>query len=546
MDNYFTTKSLVASSIEEALAKRISLTYDLMTPMRAIAKKYEPEILELHNNYNEQFIQGLKGIKNWHDYEIFLSNQLIEEEKARLRVCAIMHPTKRKQAGKEAYNVSQIENLSNIWGATLTHLLQSEVRYSQLKVKQLDTVEDLSVGDESNIQGLNGFLEKFYAGCEWAVDDNNKIASILEKKFPPKKKETFENFIEDNGFDFVRFPYKHEEQKEAFLSYLDVCCENMTNEYGISRTRLGFGQNGLELCTTSDPAFYMPSTKAINLRLDMINAFYHEHFHALDHQILLGIDLQKVSEMYGSRGALEFNLASDIKLLAPEKIEDNASKEVLLEFNAASQNMVASLDAAQKEIVLSDEEQQARREKIFTMTKRFLQEIYKKLELKAEDFDPTIDEIMESFKTTEKTPAFEKIVEAKLLALVKDDFKASHANYYSMMTSRIHFLYNHMNNKTLYYNFSFINDGNKQGGYFASKPEMLARSAESYFFNKFPETNITPPEWWENNSYLFYPQDEEKQRIIEIFSDTVGAIKKNISAFEENLGKLNVKKAYKL
>lgn len=545
MDNYFTTKSLIDASIEEALAKRITLTYDLMTPMRAIAKKYEPEILELHNSYNAQFVEGLKKIKNWYDYEQFLSNQLIEEEKARLKVCAIMHPHKRKQAGKEAYHIAQIENLSNIWGGSLNHLLQSEVHYSKLMVKQLDTVEELSVGDLSNLKGLDGFLEKFYAGCEWAVTDNEKIAGILEEKFPAKKKETFESFIDDNGFDFVRFPYKHENKKEAFLSYLDVCCENMTNEYGISRKRLGFGQNGLELCTTSDPAFYMPSTKAINLRLDMINAFYHEHFHALDHQILLGIDLQKVGEMYGSRGALEFNLASDIKLLEPEKIEDNASKEVLLGFNAASQEMVASLDDKKKEVVLTEEEQAARKEKIFTMTKRFLQEIYKKLELKAEHFDPTIDEIMQDFKVTEKTPVFEKLVEKKLLALVKDDFKESHANYYSMMTSRIHFLYNHMNNKTLYYNFSLINDGGKEG-YFASKPEMLARSAESYFFNKFPETNITPPEWWENNSYLFYPQDEEKEKIINIFSETVGAIKKNISAFEENLGKLNIKKAYKL
>jgi len=250
--------------------------------------------------------------------------------------------------------------------------------------------------------------------------------------------------------------------------------------------------------------------------------------------------------MYGLRGEAAYSLASEIKLLKPEEIEENASKQILLGFNTASQDMIVKKDESDKEVPFSEEEQNARKEKIFSMTKRFLQEIYKKLNLDAKDFEPTIEEIMQEFKNTPKTIEFEKIVETKINSLTNEQFTTAHANYYSMMTSRIHYLYNHINNHTLYYNFSLINDNNKKGGYFASKPEMLARSAECYFFDKYPETNITPPEWWENNSYLFYPQDEEKQMIIDIFSKTVASISQNSLAFEANLGRKNVKKQYRL
>lgn len=544
MDAYFNLENLQTTVPDEQLAKRLKLAYDLMAPMRAIASKYDPEVLALHNRYNEQFVGGLKSIKDWYDYDNFLQDQLVEEEKSRLAICALMHPTERKKQNLPAYAKAQIDNVSNIWGDALAHLLQSEIHYASLRVKHIDDYSNFSVGDEANLKGLEGFLEKFSAGCDWAVEDNVKVAKAIAQKFEVRES-SFEDFVEHNGFDFVRYPYRHDSEKNEFLSYLDVCCTNMAAEYGISRTKLGFGQNGLELSTTNQPAFYMPSTKCISLRLDMINAFYHEHFHALDHQILLGIDLEKIKKMYGGRGSLQFNLASDIKLLEPEEIEDGAAKNILLEFNRLNQNIVAQKDEEGKEVVLTEQEQDVRKAHIVVMTERFLQEIYQKLELEPEKFNPTIKEIMVSFSELKKTPEFEKVVEEKLKGLIDEKFKESHVNYYAMMTSRIHHLYNHINNKTLYYNFSLISDNGREN-YFATKPEMLARSAESYFFDKFPETNITPPEWWENNSYLFYPQNEEKEAIVKSFKEAVGVISANSAAFEENLGKKNVKKAYKL
>lgn len=548
MDNYFKLDNLLKNEIDEDVAKRVELIYSLLTPMRAIDKKYEPEILEIHNKFNEQLINKLKEVKDWPSYSDFLEEQMIVEERMSLSIMRIMHPTQRKSRGLSAYSEDQIGNLSNMWGTALEYLLKSEYSFIKLKMQDRENFLSMSVGDSANLQGLNNFTNNFYAGCQWAISDNDKVADNIKTSIEVEQEYSFDKFVDDTGFDFVRYPLVHDNNKAYFLSYLNHCSDIMSAEYGISKKRLGFGQNGLELCTTNSPAYYMPSTKAISLRLDMINAFYHEHFHALDHQVLLGIDTKQVDSMFGSkRGGMEYSLASEIKIVAPEKISESASKNILLSFNKSSQNIVAALDEENKVIAFTPEEQEERKAKVVSMTKRFLEEIYGKLQLEAAPFTPVIESIMKDFVGIAKTTEFEESMDKKLSTLVNDKFLEKHKNYYVMMTQRIHLMYSKMSNnhKTLYYNFSLVSDGGKEN-YFATKPELLARAAESYFFEKYPKTNVTPPESWENNSYIFYPQGEEKELINRNFEQIVSCIKNNSAAFEENLGKQNIKKIYRL
>lgn len=545
MDNYFNLENLKNEDIPEDLAKRVVLIYNLLNPMRALDVKYEKEILPIHNEFTASLVNQLKEVKTWQDYSDFMDEQMVSEERSRLKICAIMHPSKRKEKGLPAYNEAQIENVSNMWGTALRYLLQSEYSFIKLKMQDLENFTKLSVGDSANLVGLNSFTENFYAGCDWAIADNEKVAKNIESTMDIKTDYSFQQFVDECGFDFIRYPIIHDNTKSIFLSYLDICSDIMTKEYGISKTKLGFNQNGLELCTTNSPAYYMPSTKAISLRLDMINAFYHEHFHALDHQVLLGIDTKQIDSMFGVRGSMEYSLASEIKIIDPSKITDSASKNILLDFNKSSQSFVAALDENNKEVVFSEQEQQERKEKIVSMTKRFLEEIYQKLELDSTPFTPVIEDIMKDFVEIKSSSDFEDTMDKKLSTLVGEKFEEKHKNHYVLMTQRIHNLYNKINNKTLYYNFSLINDGGKEK-YFATKPEMLARSAESFFFQKYPKTNITPPEWWENNSYLFYPQGEEKDLIYKNFTNVINSIKANSAAFEDSLGKKNIKKTYRL
>lgn len=541
MDNYFNLDTL-QKTMEEPLAKRVLLIYNLLNPIQAIDNKYEPEILQLHQEYTSSFIEKLKQVNSWDTYIQFINNEMIQEEQTRLKICKIMHPSSRKAKGLTPYLDAQIENISNLWGTALSYLFQSEYTLVQIKDKMISD-EDLTIGEQSNLSQLNNFTEQFYLGCEWAIADNIKVADSISNSIP-NSSVSFESFIHDNGFDFIRYPLVHQDKKDVFLSYLNYCSNILSEEYNISKNKLGFNQNGLELCTTNSPAYYMPTTKCISLRLDMINAFFHEHFHALDHQILLGIDLKQVEAMF-NRGSIDYSLASEINIFNPASITDSAAKNILLEFNSVSKNLISQRNEKNEITNYTTEEQDQRKKKILTMTQRFLEEIYSKLELDPTPFTPVIQDIIKDFSSISKTIEFEYAMDEKLSTLVNEKFQNKHKNYYVEMTQRIHKLYNNMNEKTLFYNFSLISDNGKPS-YFATIPEMLARTAESYFFTKYPNTNITPPEWWENNSYLFYPQDEEKKMIYDQFQNIVKSIKENSTAFEANLGKKNVKKSYQL
>lgn len=547
MDKYFDIENLNKICTDESLAKRLYLAYNLLSPVRATSDDYPKDVVNIHENYTSQFIESLKQVTNWQEYDNFLNSQRILEEQTRLKICAILHPQERRKQAKEIISSERIYNVSDLWGSPLQHFLSSDFKFTNLKMKMQNDPSAFSMGDEQNLKALNDFVESFVAGINWAKDDNNKVASEISKQTNfSVTPQTYEGFIASCGFDYIRYPIVHEDQKDSFISYLQECAELISKEYSIEKSKIGFVHNGLELHTTQDPAFYVPSTKAISLRLDMINAFYHEHFHALDHQVMLGIDLDKIKKMYGIRGSVNTSLASDIKLLEPEEIEDSANKSILLGFNSASDKMITASLPEDKESAEYKDLQEKRKQLIPEMCERFLREIYQKLELDPAPFEPVIQEIMKSFTSIEKSPEFEKVVAQQLKTLTDEKFKESHANYYTIMSSRIHFLYNHLDDKTLFYNFSLINDNYNKKGYFSSKPEMLARAAETYFFQKYPHTQMTPPEWWDSNSYLFYPQKEEKELIAGVFKDTIEHIKNNAQAFVSSIAKKNIKKSFRL
>lgn len=559
--NNFTDEKLKKLKCSDDIKKRIQLNFWLMSPMQAVSDKYPKEVLELHNKFNEQFIKSLLKVRSVLDYKLFIEEQKLRAEQSENKIAAVLHPQKRREQGLEPLEEADIYNVCNILGEPLKDLFKMDLIWANISLKTENDLFNVSVGDQSNFKAASEYFDKFYKGCKWAIEDNNKVANNLSKYNTNKN---FDDFIKDNGFTYIRYPNIHLEQKQGFLGYLYKCSEIIAKTYGLSQNMVGFKQDGLELFTTkSSEAYYVPSLKNINLRLDMINAFFHEHFHSLDHQIMININLDEIKNMYGRRGELKFSLASELKLVEPEKITDSPSKEILMNFNSITDKLISEKEYSQ-------EEQEQRKDNILKAVQRFLEEIPQKLNMDKSIFEPTINDILIDFTNIDINNKFELEMENKLLKLTQEylleqhenylidnpdmthidppstPFKASYANYYVSMVKKIHALYNNMNNNTLFYNYSFINDNNRKGGYFASKPEMLARTAESYFFNKYPELNITPPEWWENNSYLFYPQNEELKMVADIFEKTADAIKVNSNAFEKNIGKENKKKIYML
>lgn len=565
--DFYTGDKIKKLKCDSEIKKRMELIYWLTCPIVSVCEDIGQDVLDIHNKFNEQMLKSLSKVRNWIDYEVFLKEQNIRAEQSAIKVAEILHPQKRREQGKETVNELSLMNYCNLLGEPLIDLFRMESIFVNLHNKNLTDPYDMSVGDHSNYKQSKDYFESFYKGCQWAIEDNNKVADSLNYE----KQQDFKDFINENGFTYLRYPNIHLKQKDKFLSYLQECSQIISNTYGISQDNVGFKQNGLELFTTkSSEAYYVPSLNTINLRMDMINAYFHEHFHSLDHQIFHNIDLEEVKNMFGRRGQLKFSLASEVNMIDPEKITDGPSKEIMIEFNKITEKLIHNLDSNNEEIPYLPENQEIRKAHILEDVEKFLNEIHSKLKISAEPFKPIIKDIMIAFKELEKPNDLMKLMEEKLFPLtienlteeyeekLKEDinmlgqekpdtpFKQAHANYYISMCGKIKTLYNKMNDKTLFFNYSFINDNSKKGGYFASKPEMLARTAETYFFNKFPHLNITPPEWWEANSYLFYPQNEEVNLVCKVFEETANVVKQNSSAFEKELGKHNKVKIYKL
>lgn len=524
-------------SANESLAKRIELIYRLMSPMIALNEdKYGKEIMDIHNKYNEQFLEELMNIKSYDDYDNFLYNQENNEEQCSLAIKKIMNPMERRKKGLNEFLPEQISNISDIWGTALTHFFTEELKFFKVKSKSVDDFSSLTMNELNLLKSSEEFVDTFSKGVIWAVKDNEKVAKEIEKTNINIRDIKPEDFIKDTGFDYLRFPNVHKKDQHIFLSYLDHCCDIASAEYGISKNKLGFNQNGIQLCTTNNPAYYVPSTKEISLRLDMINAFFHEHFHALDHQVLLSLKKDDVENVFNAE-YIEYNLASDLEINL-NQIKDGSAKNMLTQFAKSIKKIKLNVDEEGKEKDYSEEEQEIRKKHLKGMLERLIREIPEKLKIPSEPFEPAIKNILESFDKETNPSVFGEHVDDELNKLVNPkNFKQTHKNGYVLYATNIHRLKTNMNNYTLFFNLSFIYDNNKVS-YFATLPEMLARSAESFFFDKYPVTNITPPEWWENNTMLVYPQNEEKNIIINAFEDVVKSIKENINSFESNMGNM--------
>lgn len=522
MDMYFNLEEMKKKGMNEEVAKSVILLYSFYSPIQALNKKFDPAIKQAHENFNNWFVDSLKKIENRKQLRLFVRETLpLKAEETSIEVAK--YTTTKYIRDNKLSNLSaeEVHCIREILGRPLEHLL----KYLAQNENYLEKKEQANVmmGDDENIEKLNKLMKDFWNGCEWAKDDNNKIATQIREVLRKDKFDdiSYQDFVDNNAFNYVRFPLFYENYKNEFLSYINRGCDILSKEYGVDRNNIGMNTIALELFTTYDTAMFIPYYKNIYLRLDYITAFLHEYTHALDH--VAAIATLKPENAW---------MVTEWRPIKEDYDNSHALTKKILDFVRD----IKTVNAYSEEKNIEEF-----REKLASITARFLLDIPKQLEEDPEKFKDSFEKIMDKFKTSESKKEFEKFMTDELKNHLAEHFKVSNINFYVEITKQMQGLYQKPNNFSLYYNLSQYNDFFQK--YFSSNVEMFARIMENHFFRKYDDALI--PSERDVQSHIFYPQPEEYDLLKPQIESLLSVFREN-SALVQNKENLKAKVSYKL
>lgn len=522
MDMYFNLEDLKNKGVEQEVAKTVILLYSFYSPIHALNKKFAPEIQKAHENFSNWYVDSLKGIENRKQLRRFAREILpLKAEETSIEIAK--YTTTKYIRDNKLANLSEqeVDCIREVLGKPLEHLLKFVIQNEAYLEKREQA--NLMLGDDENLSKLGDLMRDFWNGCEWAKDDNNKVATQIREVLRKDKFDdiSYQDFVDSNAFNYVRFPLFYENYKNEFLSYVNRGCDILSKEYGVDRDNIGMNTVGLELFTTYDTAMFVPYFKNIYLRLDYITAFLHEYTHAIDH--VSAIATFKNDEHY---------MVTEWRPVKEDYEASHPLTKKILDFVRDIKTVNAYSD--EKNV---DEF----KEKLEAITARFLLDIPKQLEESPEKFKDSFEKIMDKFKTCESKLEFEKFMSQELKGHLAEHFKVSNVNFYVEITKQMQGLYHKPNNFSLYYNLSQYNDFFQK--YFSSSVEMFARIMENHFFRKYDDALI--PSERDVQSHIFYPQPEEYDLLKPQIESLLTVFREN-SSLIQNKEILKPKVSYKL
>lgn len=519
---YFNLEELKNKGMDEQVAKEIILLYSFYSPIKALNKKFTPEIQKTHEEFSNWFVDSLKHIEDRKQLRLFVRETLpLKAEETSINVAKYTTTKYIRDNKLASLSEQEVDCIREVLGKPLEHLLKYLIQNEMYLEKKEQA--NLMLGDDENVEKLEGLMRDFWNGCEWAKDDNNKVAKQIHEVLRKDKFDDidYQDFVNNNALNYIRFPLYYENYKNEFLSYINRGCDILSQEYGIERDNIGMNTIGLELFTTYDTAMFVPYFKNIYLRLDFITAFLHEYTHALDHVSALATF--KNEEHY---------MVTEWRPVKEDYENSHPLTKKILDFVRDIKTVNAYSDEKSMEEF---------KEKLANITARFLLDIPKQLEESPEKFKETFEKIMDKFKTCESKLEFEKFMGEELKSHLGEHFKVSNINFYVEITKQMQGLYQKPNNLSLYYNLSKFNDIFQK--YFSSSVEMFARIMENHFFRKYDDALI--PSERDVQSHIFYPQPEEYDLLKPQIESLLSVFREN-SALIQNKEILKPKVSYKL